>query len=343
LEAPKLSGPLCTFAALLRTPGLVETTELADACTAVFEWADAMGYKQTALHFAEAAAYADPADPVRANFAARTARRTLLKQRAADWYARAHGLALSAVNRREAIYALLGYGTMMKDAGNYEEARRAFERAARRATTTHRRREAAEAYHDLLALALEQRKLKLAEMYARKALWVYPVRHPRFPALAYDVAFLLLLRSQFSAAVTLLDRTVPTITRLEERALVLSALAWGAGAAGWTTRRKEAQRQAIELVAVHDDYAPGVYIHLADGCRAERDWEQATTFITRAHELAIAREEPGLAHLALSLRAVVERREEHPPQLPETEASGALLRSIVARFAKWKPPQSRGE
>lgn len=59
---------------------------------------------------------------------------------------------------------------MMRDAGNYEEARRAFERGARRATTTHRRREAAEAYHDLLALALEQRKSKLAEMYGRKAL-----------------------------------------------------------------------------------------------------------------------------------------------------------------------------
>lgn len=342
LEAPELAGPLATFAALLRAPGSVDAAELAGACHVVYEWADAKGYKRTALHFAEAAAYADPADAARANFAARTARRALEKQRATDWYARAYKLATSAVNRREAIYALLGYGTMMKDAGNYEEARKAFERGARRATTTHRRREAAEAYHDLLALALEQRKLKLAEMYARKALWVYPVRHPRFPALAYDVAFLLLLRSHFSAAVTILDRTVPIIARLEERALVLSALAWGAGAAGWTTRRKEAQRQTLELVAVHDDYAPGVYIHLADACRAERDWVQATTFVALAQELAVAREEPGLAQVALSLRAAIERREEHPPELPETEASAALLRSIIVRFGKWKPPQSGG-
>jgi len=179
-------------------------------------------------------------------------------------------------------------------------------------------------------------------MYARKALWVYPVRHPRFPALAYDVAFLLLLRSHYAGAVTILDRTVPTITRLEERALVLSALAWGAGAAGWTTRRKEAQRQTLELVAVHDDYAPGVYIHLADACRAEREWAQATELVTLAQELAIAREEPGLAQVALSRRAAIERREEHPHEVPETEASGALLRSIIARFGRWKPPQSGG-
>jgi tetratricopeptide (TPR) repeat protein len=245
---------------------------------------------------------------------------------------------VNARNQREAVYALLGYGTMMKDVGNYEEARRAFERGARRATSTHRRREAAEAFHDLLALALEQRRLKLAEMYARKALWLYPVRHPRFPALAYDVAFLLLLRSHFSAAVTILERTVPIIARPEERALVVSALAWGAGAAGWSTRRKAAEREALELIARYDDYAPGVYIHLADACRAERDWTRAIEFVSLAQQIAMEREEPGLAHVALSLRAAIEGRDEHPPELEEGEASAALLRSILARFGKWKPP-----
>jgi hypothetical protein len=337
-DAPELVGPLATFATLLRTPATLEVAELAAACHQVYEWADSRGYKQTALHFAEAAAYADPTDPARANFAARTARRALLKQRAALWYARAHGLAVSARKQREAVYALLGYGTMMKDAGNYEEARRAFERGARRATSTHRRREAAEAYHDLLALALEQRQLKLAEVYARKALWIYPVRHPRFPALAYDVAFLLILRSHFSAAVTVLDRAVPLIQRLEERALVLSALAWAAGAAGWTTRRKEAGRAALELVARHDDYAPGVFIHLADASRAEGDWNRAHEFIVQAQEWAIRREEPGLAQVAMTLRAAIERKELHPPDIPETDSSSALLRSIMARFGRWRSP-----
>jgi tetratricopeptide (TPR) repeat protein len=337
-EAPELASPLATFALLLRSPATLDVAELAAACHVVYEWADTRGHKQTALHFAEAAAYADPADPVRANFAARTCRRALLKQRAALWYARAHRLAVSAKNQREAVYALLGYGTMMKDAGNYEEARKAFERGARRATSTHRRREAAEAYHDLLALALEQRRLKLAEVYARKALWMYPLRHPRFPALAYDVAFLFNLRSHFSAAVAVLERTVPLIQRLEERALVFSALAWAAGAAGWSTRRKEAEMAALKLIARHDDYAPGVFIHLADACRAECDWERAWEFITQAQEWAIRREEPGLAQVAMALRAAIERKELHPPDVPETEASRPLLRSILARFGKWRSP-----
>ena len=74
LEAPELAGPLAVFAALLRAPESVESAELADSCHVVYGWADAKGYKQTALQFAEAAAYADPADAARANFAARTAR-----------------------------------------------------------------------------------------------------------------------------------------------------------------------------------------------------------------------------------------------------------------------------
>lgn len=336
VEAPELSSALAEFASALRSPATPDLAELAAACHQVYEWADARGYKQTALNFAEAAAYADPTDPGRANFAARTARRALLRERATAWYNRGYRLARAAGNQREVIYALLGYGTMMKDAGNFEEARKAFERAASRATSTNRRREAGEALHDLLALALEQRRLKLAEIYARKALWIYPVRHPRFPALAYDVAFLMLLRFHYAGAVHILERTVPLIDRPEERALVVSALAWAAGAAGWNSRRLDAERLASELVAEHDDYAPGVLIHLADACRATGEWDRALAFVAQAQESAVERQEPGLAHVALTLRAAIERREKHPPEAPDTDASAALLRGISVRFGKWR-------
>lgn len=338
-EAPELTDALSTFALMLRNPATVDVSELAAACHQVFVWADEKGLKQTALHFAEAAAYADPTDPARANFAARTARRALKRERATEWYSRAHRLASAARNKRESIYALLGYGTMMKDAGNFEEARKAFERGARKAAGCHRRREAAEAYHDLLALALEQRRLKLAGVYARKALWTYPVRHRRFPALAYDVAFLFLLEFRYSGAVSLLDRIVPLIERSEERALVVSALAWAAGSAGWHSRRTDAERVALELLAVHDDYAPGVYIHLADGCRAAGEWERALDFVKQAQQSALERQEPGLAQVALALRAAVERKERPAPEDAETAASGALMRGILARLAKRRGPR----
>lgn len=338
VEAPELTSAIGAFADMLRTPATIDVARLSVACHEVYQWADARGYKQTALHFAEAAAYADPMDPVRANFAARTARRALLRERATAWYARAHRLASTAKNQREAVYALLGYGSTMKDAGNFEEARKAFERAARRAASTHRRREAGEAYHDLLALALEQRRLKLAEVYARKALWTYPVRHRRFPALAYDVAFLFLLEFHYLGAVSILERTVPLIERPEERALVASALAWAAGAAGWNTRRKDAERLTLELIAQHDDFAPGVFIHLADACRAAGEWSRALEFITQAQDAALERREPGLAQVALTLRAAIERQEHPTREAPETPASSALLRGILARLAKWRAP-----
>jgi tetratricopeptide (TPR) repeat protein len=326
---------------LLREPESLDVRQLASACHDVYAWADAKGLKHTAVHFAEAAAYADPRDAARANFAARTSRRVLFKQRAALWYARAHKLAVASRNQREAVYALLGYGTMMKDAGNFEEARKAFERGARRATSTHRRREAAEAYHDLLALALEQRRLARAELYARKALWLYPVRHARFPALAYDVAFLLVLRGHYTAAAGVLDQAAPAIARLDERALVLSALAWAAGGAGWNTRRTEAEEAALKLVEAHSDYAPAVFVHLADACRTVREWDRAEEYACRAQAWAIEREEPRLSQIATTLRSAIERREPHPPEVPEGDASAAMVRSIFIRFAKWRSPSPK--
>ncbi|HWK88976.1 MAG TPA: hypothetical protein VNP72_03250, partial [Longimicrobium sp.] len=178
----------------------------------------------------------------------------------------------------------------------------------------------------------------LAEVYARKALWTYPVRHHRFPALAYDIAFLLLLEFHYAGAVGILERAVPIIERMEERALVASALAWAAGAAGWNTRRKDAERLTLELLAQHDDFAPGAYIHLADGCRAAGEWSRAQDFVVLAQNSALERQEPGLAGVALTLRAAIERRECHPPEALETPSTRALLRATLARFAKWRTP-----
>jgi hypothetical protein len=83
---------------------------------------------------------------------------------------------------------------------------------------------------------------------------------------------------------------------------VVSALAWAAGAAGWNNRRKDAEQAALEMLSIHDDFAPGVYIHLADGCRAVGEWDRASDFIIGAQDSALERQEPRLAHVALTLR-----------------------------------------
>ena len=338
LEAPDLSSALSTFAQLLQSPSLVAPNTLAAACHEVYEWADARGLKRVAFHYAEAAAYADPDDPARANFAARMARRALMKERAALWYLRAHRVAIIVRRKREAIYALLGYGTMMKDVGNFEEARRAFERAARRANASGRAREAAEAYHDLFAMALELGRFRLAERHLQKALSLYPVRHSRIPALAYDIAFFLIRQGQFYPALSVLERTVLLIRRPEEQTLVWSAVAWAAAAADLGRRFDDAERTTLEQVETFDDFAPAIFIHLAEACRALRRWEPATAYAAAAQEAARKRGEPPLEKEAADLLAAIRRREEGPAQAPEVVGASSLARAAVIRLQRWATP-----
>jgi tetratricopeptide (TPR) repeat protein len=342
IEAPELADPLSTFLLLLQTPARVDVSDLALACHHVYEWADQRGLRLIAYHFSEAAAYADPFDPARANFAARMARRSLMKDRAALWYLRAHRIAILVGSKREAIYALLGYGTMMKDVGNFEEARRAFERAARRAIAGKRRREAAEACHDLFAIALELGHYRLAERHLRKALSIYPVKHKRIPALAYDIGFLLIRECQFQAALSVLERTTPLIKRPEERTLVWSAVAWAAAGAGLSERFEEAERTTVEQVAIFVDFAPAIFIHLAEACRALRRWDRALAYAEAAYRAALERQEPPLAEEAEELRTAIGLRQDAPAQAEDSVRTGALARAAVLRLQKWAQTPGRG-
>jgi hypothetical protein len=56
---------------------------------------------------------------------------------------------------------------MMRDAGNFDEARRFIERAARRAVALRKRKEAGMAYHDLYVIAVEQERYALAIKHGR--------------------------------------------------------------------------------------------------------------------------------------------------------------------------------
>ena len=132
-EAPDLVGPLLVFTRLVEAPEAVVAEDLAIACESVYTWAETRGFLCTAHYFAEAAAIAAPTDPARANQAARAARRASMRQRAAIWHYRAYRIAQRTGKKKEVVWALLGYGAMMRDAGNFKEARRFTERAARRA------------------------------------------------------------------------------------------------------------------------------------------------------------------------------------------------------------------
>lgn len=333
-EVPALAPAIGTFGMILQAPEVLDAVQVADACALVHQWADERGSFVTALLFAEASACVDAEDPARANLAARSARRAMMYDRAGSWHLRAYKLAVRTRNEAEKVWALIGYGAMMKTAGRYAEARRFFHRAARRAKASGRRKEAGMAHHDLMSIAVELGHFQLAEMHTVTALSMYPHDHPRIPALAHDFAFALLRRGHHSAALSLLELVVPLIHRPEEQAIVLSSLAWAAAGAGRTTRHEEAERAAVELVGVFDQYAAAAFLHLAEGWRARGEREHAARYAEAARRTGERRHEPQYVREARDLAAALHDR--GGGDTPPSERTRAVLRTLAATLKTWK-------
>lgn len=338
-EAPELEEPLGVFALLVQSPEVVEADQLATACDNVYAWAEARGMLLTALYFAEAAAYAAPSDPTRANQAARTARRNIMRNRAAAWHMRAYRLAQRSGDKRELIWALLGYGSMMRDAGNFDEARRFIERAARRAVALRRRKEAGMAYHDLYVIAVELQRYPLAIKHARSAFNRYPIRHASIPRLAHDLAFLFIRLRQFPSAIAILTKAIPLMSKPVEKAVAWSSLAWATGGAGLRDRFRDSEQTTRRLMPEHPDFAPAIFIHLAEGARSLRDWERAANYAAAAKESARTTESPTLEHEARELLLSIEKREPAPPQAESEGEIDALTRLVLARLERWRAPR----
>jgi tetratricopeptide (TPR) repeat protein len=335
-ETPELAPALGTFALLLQAPHVADAGQVADACAFVQAWADERGLVLTGLLFAEAAAHVEPDNPARANLAARNARRALMFERAGAWHLRAYKLAVRAKDDGEKVWALIGGGAMMKATGRFPEARRFFQRAARGAKATGRRKEAGMAHHDLMSIAVEVGNFRLAEMHTNAALSLYPHDHVRIPALAHDFAFALLRQGHFSGALFLLERVVPLIRRPEEHAMVFASLAWAAAGAGRIARHLEAERAAVELVGIFDQYLASVFLHLAEGWRLRGDSERADKFAEGAFDAAERREEPHLRREAAELREAIARRGAVAPDAPPEARTRATLRDLSARLKGWK-------
>ena len=338
VEAPDLARAFGTFALLARSADLLDATQIGDACESVHVWAEARGLAETSVHFAEAAARADADDPSRANLAGRACRRASLNDRAAVWFARAFRLAVRAQRRREAIRALLGYGALLKKLGQYPEARRMFAKAARRALRHGRRRQAAEAHHDLLTIEAEVGTVPAAVTHATRALHLYPLQHPYLPALAHELGYLLVRLGHYSAAVPLLGMAAPRAARPAVAALEWSTLAWAAAGSGRLHRYEEAERQALQLVSLHEEFAAAVMLHLAEGARQIGDWTRAERYAVHAAEAARFKQEVVLEREASELQTVIARREaslpdSDPPDLARIEY---FTHRLEARLRRWK-------
>ena len=335
--APELTEALDRFAALPAAPLGTSAAQLADACRQVALWAEERGHRETALHFAEAAAVADPADPARANQAGRVTRGAGEFARAEVWFDRAIGLARRRGDHVQYTRAHIGYGILCQTLGRDARARRHFHTASVVAMKDGREWLAAEAQHDLMLMAAERGRYAEAGRHARKALAWYPKHHHRFPFFAADLAFLLVSERQHEPAARLLEGFLRTVRDPQRQVLGLSVLVRALAGAGRLKRFTRERRRLLRRLARHREYEAPARVNLAEAERAAGMWPQAEADARAALELARAGRDAVPERLARTLLRQVAARTPAPGAAPPREEVEALVATVSARLAGWSP------
>jgi tetratricopeptide (TPR) repeat protein len=239
-----------------------------------------------ALRFAEAAAACEPFDPAPANLAGRLSRTLGLAPLADLWYSR--GIALARVRKWSACYVRghIGFGTLQKEIGNRSAAVEHYQRAAWRAQRCGIKWLAGEVHHDMLLLALSMRAFADAEIYAERALNVYPKHHDRIPALAHDFSLLCTREHAFRIAYPLLRRVLGLISRPHEKLIVWSTFALSAAGAGENASYSEGRAAVLDMARTFPMSAPPALMNLAFAAHVRRDWSEASQCAYKALELS---------------------------------------------------------
>jgi tetratricopeptide (TPR) repeat protein len=338
--APLLADPLSTLARLRRVPG-EQPLQIAAACQLVTDWAERSGLHAVALHFAEASAYADPMSAqwaVRAGYLARIVGGLDMFARSEVWHARAYVIAVKKRNSEVVLRTLTSGGALMKDMGQYGRARRMFVRAARRAERDGRKRQAAVARHYSFALAAETGHIRIAVRDAQAALSNYPLHDERLPALAHDVAFLLVRLNHHATALRLIDGLGERVDGIWSMGMLYGMTARAAAGAGFGGSYFEASEAAAKIARINDECAASVLFQLANASRLLRRWEEAKEHALAALSAARKRADKEIERVAVALLAEIERQEPPPPVCePGSDTPiAALARRLAARVRRWR-------
>jgi len=258
------------------------------------------------------------------------------------WFRRASRLA--RLHRSEIDFAVahLGWGNLEADLGRLGEAEAHAVKAFRAALRVGRRSLAASAYHDLLAIKIHTERFDQAWAYARDAVAFYRVDHPRFPALAHDVAYLWSRQGYYSSAIPLYERVLDSIHLATERAIVLANLARAAGICRDRLRYERAYR-ALEVIRGQGVHLPAsAFYHAAEGCRAFEEWDRAWLYCNLAMESARVRNNALVLARANQLSAeLIERLPGGYDLIPEQGGEIDEIREILERKLKRLPLDER--
>lgn len=281
---PRLEDVLPDAAA--RLIGTVDRSAVLRSALQISASAEASGYILVALRFAEAAAACDPFDPAPANLAGRLSRTLGLGPRADLWYSR--GIALARTRRWSACYVRgqIGFGSLQKEIGKTHAAVEHYQRGAWQAQRCGIKWLAGEVHHDMLLLALSMRAFSDAEIYAARALNVYPKHHDRIPALAHDFSLLCTREHAYRLAYPLLRRVLNLVPRPHERLIVWSTLALSAAGADENASYAEGRAAVLEMAPTFPMSAPPALMNLAFAAHVRRDWAEAAGCAKQALEIS---------------------------------------------------------
>jgi hypothetical protein len=339
--APLLADPLAVLARIRILPDRVAPERLAIACDRVYEWADRAGLLAVAVHFAEASAYVEPMNPrwaVRAGYMTRTAGGREMLGRSHVWHERAFLLAAHLGDREMSVRALTGAGALWHDCGNSARARRYYLQAARRALRTSRKRRAAVALHYAFVIDVETGHFRVAVRDGNAALRNYPLHDERIPALAHDVAYLLILNHHYGTALRLVDGLGGRVDGVAAMGMLYGIAARAAAGAGAESSYTAAAEAALGIARISDECAGPVFMNLAEAARFYGHWEAAQGHVGRALAVAQRRADAELERLATELHRRIRRREPPPPASePSADSPLAVLaRRLAARLRRWR-------
>jgi tetratricopeptide (TPR) repeat protein len=334
-NVPELADDLATLTSVHRFQWGTDKATVATSCTQIALWAENAGFLPSAVAFAELSAWLSPKNPVAMNLAGRLNRNHRNWRRADLYFERSVGLCRDYFEQgltrkqRRAIgatkaRAFMGWGTLWSDQGNYTRALRLYQRAAWAAQRWGGKWLAAEVHHDMVVLASEMGSYDDAAVYARRALAIYPVHNKRVPALAYDVALLMVRQQIYEPAREVVQFAAEYISSAHEKVIVEALLARAAAGSGNVAQYADAARRVLMAIRSGiDSKAAGALIHLTCAARLIGDWDRAEEHAGEAYRIV---EERGLGGeertLAIQLRREVPLRLTEPPAKGLPTAAG---------------------
>ena len=299
-----LELPLTIITAVVAQPVEAQPSSVSLACLEVARWCERVKAFGSAVAFAQAAALADPAEPVPAYEVGRMTLAWGRLPRAETWFRRAIGLARRAKDWTTYASAYLGLAALYSRRGMAPQAHVYYRLASRTSRRAGKLSLRGAALHGMLQLAVDAGELDDAERYAKAAMRAYRRGHPRAPELLQDTARLWMAQGRYARAVPLLQKLLSTGPEPTSRAVIFGLLARAAAGTGDRRLYEEAWSNAW-LIITHsgsDRDAPSrSLLELGRAASTLQDWIRMDQVV----RLFAARPSPADARISEQLSGLV--------------------------------------